>query len=270
MKSPYNISGVLLGLVLVGMACSSSQLGMASPTSEPTISAPTQPAPTETRIPTDTPLPTNTPKPTPDKKATQSALATEVAQNALDQVNSDLEKIGLSVGKGSIGWVQDEPYTIEMTTFGDSFYSEFAEDLVVSDFIIKSEITWESDGLVYCGIQFRSEANYVEGSHYRFQTMRFSGLPAWDIELWDKGDFQKNITGKVRFSDALNIENGSTNTYIVSVEGNEFTVYINDVRQGTFYDYSNSTDSGRFAWLAFQESGPSSCSFDNSWIWVKE
>ena len=270
MKTLYYFLGGLLFLGLVSLACSTSQVGISSPTTEPETLAPTQPPPTETSVPTNTPLPTNTPKPTVDTKATQSAMATETAQKAIDQVNSDLEKAGLSVDQGYLGWTQEEPYTFELTTFADSFYYEFDENLAASDYILKTDITWESEGIVYCGILMRSEKNFNNGSQYAFQFMRFSGLPAWDIEFWDNAEFQKNITGKVRFSDALNMENGATNTFIISVEGNAFTVYINGVRQGTFYDYSNSTDNGRFAWLAFQQSGPSSCTFDNSWVWVIE
>jgi hypothetical protein len=51
-------------------------------------------------------------------------------------------------------------------------------------------------------------------------------------------------------------------------KGNVFTVYINGVRQGDFYDFGNSLTNGSFAFTALQDSGTSSCKFDNSWIWV--
>jgi len=259
-------------LLIFGFISAACSLAQRSPTvaSEPTWLAPTQPPPTATPIPADTPLPTHAPKPTPDAKATKSALATDTAQREFELISSELEGTGLSVDKGHLGWIQDKPYVIEMSSYHDAFYSEFAEDLVASDFIIKTDITWESDGLVYCGFLMRSGSDFVNGKQYAFQNMRFSGLPAWDIEYWENARFQSNVTQKVRFSDALKLENGSTNTFIIVAKGNEFTVYINGVRQGRFYDYSNQTAAGRFAWIASQESGPSSCTFNNSWIWVIE
>jgi hypothetical protein len=254
---------------LIGIACNFSQ-PVSTATTEPTLLLPTQPPSTVTSIPTNTPLPTDTPKPTPDKKATQSALATDTAQKAIDLINAELEGTDFSVDTGYLGWIQDEPYSIELKTYRDSLYSEFAEDLVASDFIIKTDVTWNSEGLVYCGFLMRSEKDFVNGKQYAFNNMRFSGLPAWDIEFWNNGEFQNNVTGKVRFSDALNLENGSTNTFIIAVEGNEFTVYINGDRQGRFYDYSNQATEGQFAWIGFQESGPSNCTFENSWIWVND
>lgn len=267
MKSLAVLFGMLFFIGLISLACSFSQ-PIPAATSEPTVLPPTQPPPTATSIPTNTPLPTNTPKPTVDTKATQSALATDTAQKEIDLINAELEGTDFSVDTGYLGWIQDEPYSIEMNTYRDGFYSEFAQDLVVSDFIIKTDITWKSDGLVYCGLLMRSEKDFVYGKQYVFQNMRFSGLPAWDIEFVKNAEFQSNVTGKIRFSDALKLENGAINTFIIAAEGNEFTVYINGKRQGRFYDYSNQATKGRFAWLASQESGPSTCTFENSWIWV--
>jgi hypothetical protein len=197
-------------------------------------------------------------------------MATDTAQKAVDLINSELEGTDFAVDTGYLGWIQNEPYSIKMDTYNEGFYSEFAENLNISDFIIKTDITWESDGLVWCGLLMRSEKDFVYGKQYAFRNMRFSGLPAWDIEFIDNAEFQSNVTGKVRFSDALKLENGATNTFIIAVEGNQFTVYINGKRQGRFYDYSNQATKGRFAWIASQDSGPSTCTFENSWIWVNK
>jgi hypothetical protein len=238
------------------------------------------PAPTATPVPTltsaptntSTPVPTNTvvPTATPDQLATESAQATQAAELAKKQVNEDLKAIDMSVETGELGYYQVEPHIIKMDTYGESFYSKFAEDLVAADFILKSDITWKSEGLVGCGIIMRSDSDFKNGKQYLLQYMRFSGLPAWDIEYANNNEIKSIVTQRVRFSDALKMENGASNQFIIVVEGNTFTVYINGVKQGKYYDYGNQTSEGRFGFLSWQEAGPSTCQFENTWIWLME
>jgi hypothetical protein len=51
-------------------------------------------------------------------------------------------------------------------------------------------------------------------------------------------------------------------------ESEKFTLYINDTRAGSFYDYSKNMLEGYFAFSAWQESGESTCTFDNTWVWA--
>jgi hypothetical protein len=73
-----------------------------------------------------------------------------------------------------------------------------------------------------------------------------------------------------RSSGAILSEQGSTNTVILFAEGEKFTLYINDQRIGSFFDFSQRRTEGDFAFLAQQESGESSCTFDKAWVWSLE
>ena len=146
----------------------------------------------------------------------------------------------------------------------------FADSLVAKDFILKTEITWESSsGLAGCGLLFRSEPNFKQGAQYEIAFLRLSGLPAWEIAYIKEDEFQKSITG-ILTAGAIEQEQGSTNSYLLVAEGGKFTLYINDVRIGSYYDYANSQIEGRFAFTGWQESGETSCEFNNTWIWVLE
>jgi hypothetical protein len=60
------------------------------------------------------------------------------------------------------------------------------------------------------------------------------------------------------------------NDYLIVAEGEKFTVYINDLRIGQFFDYAKTRAKGLFAFLAWQESGRSSCEYKDSWVWLLE
>ena len=62
--------------------------------------------------------------------------------------------------------------------------------------------------------------------------------------------------------------NGATNQFMLVVQDDHFTLYLNKARQGTYYDYSKQRAEGTFGFLAIQESGEGSCRFENSWVWT--
>jgi hypothetical protein len=150
------------------------------PMPEPTATLePTNtPAPTDTPLPTATltltPPPTFTPEPTRDATATAAAQSTEAAQAVFAELDLILAKSGIDYQGGSLLWAQDKPIYMDVRAPGMVFYE--IDNVIASDFIIKSDITWETTGLVFCGIIFRSEPNFKQGKQYQFLYMRFSVL----------------------------------------------------------------------------------------------
>lgn len=269
---------MLICLLVLSLSCQVGGLG-AKPTETPfptdtaTLlpTATETPTPTNTPVPTDTPTPTATdtltPTPTKDKTATAVAKSTQEAEAVISHIKGVLEKIEYPADTGSLGWYQTEPEFLQMDEYGQALYQEFAEDIVVADFVIQTEVTWEASGLVVCGLMFRSEPDFKRGAQYQFNYLRFSGLPAWAIEYYDNGLYKFSITD-LRFADAIDLANGATNKFLMIVEGNKFTVYANDSRLGTFYDDSKKLAKGRFAFISSQDTGKSSCTFENTWIWL--
>lgn len=279
--SPTKIKSIALVLMLILAllisACDGAAQQQPSGTPEP-LPTDTQPPPTKTipptPVPTDTPIPTDTPKPTatstPDRAATRAAQSTQAAQDALALIKEDLEKSGLTLPAGKLGWMQDEAMPMEMTGYNTYYYLSIDEQLVANDFILKSDITWESTGgLVTCGFFFRSEANFEDGKQYLFSMQRLSGLPDWRIAYLRFGEYQRNITGW-RPASAIDQGQGATNKLILQIVDGEYTVYINDQRIGTYPDYSVKNDEGYIAYYGYQESGESTCTFENSWVWLIE
>ncbi len=237
------------------------------PTSTYTPEPTNTPLPTATPIPTDTPTPLPTNTPTPDLKATQAAEATRVFEQVALDVKAQLDEYGFPSDTGSLAFVQQDSEEISLTTFGEYLYSPFAEDLTPSDFVLRTDITWQTDGIVMCGLMFRSEPNFDVGAQYSFMYLRISGFPAWAIEYYDEGYYVSTITD-VKFSSAIDMSNGATNNLILAAQDNKFTMIINNEKVGSFYDWSKLRQDGKFAFQASQEKGPSTCTYENTWVWV--
>lgn len=250
---------VLLAAILLG-ACRIP--GLAQPTSTP--------LPTNTQAPTFTPLPTDTPTQvptaTPDKAATAAANATQAASAILSDLDKQLGDTDIPYKTGHLAWEQTRPLTIGMSG-PDQKLLEIDDKLTAENFILKSDVEWEATGALLCGAVFRSEPDLEKGKQYQFKFLRFSGLPAWTIEVYEFGQYQNSPT-KAKFSDALDLGNGRTNQFILVVQDDHFTVYLNKMRQGTYYDFSKQRGDGSFAFWAYQQSGRGSCEFKKSWVWV--
>jgi hypothetical protein len=227
------------------------------------------PVPTNTSLPTDTPAPTDTPTPeptaTPDVTATTAAKATESASDVLAELDKELQDDEIAYQNGRLLWKQTKPFQISLSGPSDEIQI-IEKGLTAANFIFKSDVTWEATGLLVCGAAFRSESNIEQGRQYRFSYLRLSGLPAWSISFLDKGFF-KNSPSDVRFSAALDLGNGATNTFMIVAKDDQFIVYINGLREGRFFDYSKQSLEGTFGFLAGQDSGKGKCEFENSWVW---
>lgn len=235
--------------------------GMAAPTATP--------VPTNTPEPTFTPLPTETPTlvptSTPDKTATAVVMATETADAVLTELDKALGDTDIAYKDGYLAWQQAKPMSINLHGPSADFM-EVGGNLTAGNFILKSDVTWNATGLLLCGLIFRSEPNLEDGKQYQFLFMRFSGLPAWAIEVHEFGRF-KNSPTDVQYSAAVDQGNDATNQIILVARDEQFNLFINKVSQGRYFDYSKQRMDGSFAFLALQESGDGSCKYENSWIW---
>jgi len=235
-------------------------LNPATPTSAPIMTS----APTLTPLPTDTPTPI--PTSTPDITATAAAKATESSRAILAELDKLLADTDVPFKEGRLAWQQTEPLTIELTGPEDKILA-IDENLTASNFVLKSDVIWTASGIIICGAIFRSEPDLEQGRQYRFSFLRLSGLPAWAIEVHEFGRYQNSPTD-TKFSGALDQGNEATNQFVLVAWEDQFHLYINQHREGRFFDYSKQRTEGAFAFLAFQDSGKGSCKFENSWVWA--
>ncbi len=259
----------LITLAFVAVSCgSTAPQPAAEPVPTDTPFPTSTSAPTSTPVPTDmpTPVPTSTFTPTPNATATAQALATATAEANAALVRPDLEKIGLSTEGGYLGWVHD-PLTIKVDTYleekPESDYPEFS----AADFVLQTDVTWNTaSGLAGCALIIRSEADAKQGKSYRVYMMRLQNRPLWDIEYYNHGKWQSTLTEDVLDAPALNFTQDSTNRMTVVAQGDKLTVYANGDKMGSVID--KRLTEGRVYFMAWQESGETTCTFSNSWLWV--
>jgi hypothetical protein len=227
------------------------------------------PEPTNTIPPTATPLPTYTatiaPTSTPNQTATAAIQATETSASVLKELDKVLGDSEIVYDKGHLAWEQTKKMKVILS--GPSTdYVEVDGDLTAANFILKSDVTWEASGIMACGFTFRSEPSFESGKQYKLIYLRLSGLPAWEIDVFEFGRFKNSPTG-TKFSDAIDQGNRATNQILLVAQDEQFTVYINGARQGRYFDNSKQRSDGFFAFEGSQESGKGTCEFKNSWIW---
>jgi hypothetical protein len=213
----------------------------------------------------DTPIPAATA--TPDLAATVTVEAAQAAADETADIADDLQMYGFSVDQGQLGWKQGSNVTLTMDSYQEEQFELFDQALFAGDFILQTEVTWESKGgLAVCGIILRAEPNLQFGKQYRYQIIRLSGYPAYDIEFFNNGRWVSTLGGQPSTLRTLNQENGSTNILGLVVQGDRFTPYINGEELKTKID-SRSRE-GTFAFYGWQDSGFTSCSYNNTWVWV--
>jgi hypothetical protein len=239
------------------------------PTSTPTPAHTETSTPTSTPTETPTPIPTDTPTltPTQDRTATAEVKATQEYAKIYEQIQEDIEPYNLTLDEGYLAWYSKKPSDLTLIGYNVYDYEVLGTKLKLANFVIKTDITWDSKtGLITCGLIFRAANDIEKGPHYLFQTLRLSGLPAWDIEYWNYGVFDHNVTGSVQTSGAIKQASGSTNQYIIVANDTILSVYGNGVRLGT--SVNSKLKEGILAYYTYQESGETTCTFDNTWVWA--
>lgn len=232
-------------------------------------------APTNTPVPpTNTPMPTATatlmPTATPTRTATPNLTATVEAAEAayvealLKKIEPDLTNYGYTLADGHLIWVNEEPMEITVEDYGTSLFNNLGAP-EAENFIIQTSITWNTTGgLAGCGLFFRMSED-EDGPSNQFMMYRLLNAPAWNISFYDKGLWQRFITNWV-YPDNISDENGTTNVVALVADGRNIYPYINGKKQRLVEDIT--LTKGYFAISATQDSGVSTCSFADTWIWA--
>ncbi len=230
------------------------------PTATPTL----LPTATSTVSPTSTPTPS--PSPTVDRTAIAAARATDTSEAVNELIRPDLEEYGVDPADGKVVWVEKRPVNLELTSYMENRNHVLEEAGKLSDFVIQSDITWETSGaLALCGLTFRAEDDLAMGAQDRFFMMRLQFDPGWTIWRWEYGKYQSFVSDWLSSRD-IHDKNGSTNVVALVVQGKDIDVFINHDKQRRVED-SKLTE-GLLALSAFQESGKTKCKFENTWVWA--
>jgi hypothetical protein len=257
------LQAIILLVAIPALACIAVTGGgpAATETAE-AASVMTNLAPTATGAASDTPAPpTDTPEPEATATVDEFALVTQTAEAAIDEIRATLPTYGVGADEGSLGWVH-QPVTVEVRTFKEASYASDYPTVIVADFVAQADVTWITDtGLAGCGFMFRADP----------QTETFYGMGVFrgGTGVAAFNEWQNGVSARWdRYRDAptTNPQNGATNTLAVVARGSQFSFYVN----GQVVDTVSNADLplGAVGFAAFSESGTTTCSFSNGWLWV--
>lgn len=258
---------VLFAILITGCQSSPSALDKAATMVAETITA--RP-PTITPTATTTPLPADTPKPLPSAEPIVALTTTVEAMNVLSELDVHVgSNSGVPYQDGYLAWQQTESVTINMTgpQIDAGILQAIGENINAKNFIFKSKVTWNATGVLICGLTFRADPDLSKGKQYQFYFYRLSGIPAYLIDVYEYGRFKNTISGE-KYSEGIDSNNDAANEFVLTAQGEQFTVSINGKQQGQFYDSSKQREDGILAFLAWQDSGKGNCTFEDSWLWV--
>jgi len=211
--------------------------------------------------------PTRTPKPTTDWTATAQVKATDEMAYLVDSVQPDLELVGYSIDEGELGYQMEGPIEIvaELPNFRYWDFPEPFTNPVFEDFVLSLDIVWNSEtGFAGCDVIFRSDGDIGDGEHAKLSTMRLSGAPSYDLTIVNFN----TIYGVIARGSNMAIKQGANavNHYVIAVQGSEVRVYVNGVRLAAG-NVKESMNKGEIVFEAWQESGETTCTFSNAWVW---
>jgi hypothetical protein len=249
-------------------------------TATPVLKATRTPLVSSTPLPSNTPMPSNTPLPvqasatrfptaTLDLTRVAAAQATSNAADAVSKLEPDLKKYGFSTSDGYLGWTSSGSTDISTSSYMETRYSVVTKG-PVADFVLQADVTWNtSSGIAGCGFMFRGTPDYdgSRGGSYLYNIQRLVNLPGYDLEYWDQGDWVATLTqNKVQRTNILNDQQNSTNTIAIVVHGKDFTPWANG--QQLIGGSHDKFKDGVIALMAFQESGKTTCTFNNGWLFI--
>jgi hypothetical protein len=89
------------------------------------------------------------------------------------------------------------------------------------------------------------------------------------VAFYRYGQFQSLVTwnGQWLFTSEIRDRNDDINKIGLVVQGDQFTVYINDVKMRNPHSHKKLTE-GQIALLAHQESGKTTCTFSDTFLWI--
>lgn len=191
-----------------------------------------------------------------------SADATATAQ----PITAELSALG--IGEGELAWVHP-PLTLSVEGHLQYDYANnFLQEFVPEDFVMSGDITWNTTtGLAGCGFALRSNGD-TEALNQYIVILSRAGNGAVNFIVQSSTVISGANTRSLGTGadPQFQSQNDAANRLTVVARGGAFTFYTNGTEVGTIAD--NTYQSGYVALIALSESGTTTCTFNNTWLWL--
>jgi hypothetical protein len=254
-RTPYFVAVLLTIASLLLSSCAALAPAQPTPTNAPVLPSNT-PKPTATAIPTSTVTPTITPTPT----VTPNATATQQVEQFAAKVKQYHDAGYVSTTDGSYDYLGDISYSWAEIGYYNWHKTKFSP----TDFIIKSEVTWNSASAAAdssgCGFVFRIQSNQ---DHYMF----YLSLKGYVEAATNVGN-RWNPLGRGSFGIAAQ---RGTATVTLIVEGSTFRALVDDKLVKAFTGLAGKLTTGDLAYTVLSGTNKgygTSCDFKNTELWT--
>jgi hypothetical protein len=190
----------------------------------------------------------------------------------LAAILQELALYGVDPAGGTFGGLHP-PETIRLEGFQEFGITQGFGETPVRDFVTAVDVTWNTEfGASGCGFVLRSDSvEFEESSQYLAVALREEGGNVF---------FQTRLVGETPASELVEFDvetidpafqwvNNGTNRLAVVAQGETFSIYSNGTLVGTVTPLTALSE-GLVTFLAVNDSGRTTCMFENGWLWVIE
>jgi hypothetical protein len=191
--------------------------------------------------------------------------------SAVAPIETELQSYGIDPTQGRVGWIHP-PITIEIEGYLQHGYDNQFIETVAADFVVAADITWNTQyGSTGCGYVVRSDGNEEAFNQYLIIATRgaeghvgFIVQRDGEISIDESEDIYANGIDPL-----FEWQNDTTNRIVVVGQGDLFTIYTNGTKIGE-QTIEAGFEKGFVAFVALNESGYTTCQYDNAWLWLMD
>ncbi len=202
-------------------------------------------------------------------QATEQAIEAANTAQAFQPIQQELQALGVDTNAGRLAWTHDP-----MTLFAEG-YLQYEADVqfvtVATDFAVAVDITWNTQfGSTGCGVVVRDNGDEEAGDRYLIVATRGgNGRVITGVQLDGNLVTDESVDIYANGIDPLFAQqNDTTNRLIVIGRGNTFSIYTNGTYLGDFTPQTAFFERGFVAFVALNESGTTTCTFENAYLWL--
>lgn len=204
-----------------------------------------------------------------ESQAEQQNLAATATEQAMAPIKTELASYGIDPNQGVLGWVHP-PLTIQTEGYLQYNYGGEYLATVARDFVLAADITWNTRfGSTGCGYVLRSDG--AEDNYNQYMVIATRGASGHvGFVIMQNGQVKDNEITDIYangIDPLFEWQNDTTNRMVIIGRGNTFQIYTN----GTFIGEVTPSvffERGFIAFVALNESGDTTCVYDNAWLWL--
>lgn len=202
-------------------------------------------------------------------RATEDASAAAATAEAKAPILAELPAYGVDPHQGELAWIHP-PVTIQTEGYMQYAYANQFIATAARDFVVAADITWNTRfGTTGCGFVVRSDGN--EESINQYLVIATRGGNGRVLFVTQRNGQVIDNESKDIYANGIDPlfewQNDTTNRVVVVGRGEVFTIYTNGTKIGEVTAQAG-YDRGFVAFVALNESGDTTCQYDNVWLWL--